>query len=506
MSSGTRAGGWRRLMPWASVLVAGPLTLLGFAPFSVPILPLAGPALLYLAVRDAPPGRAFLLGWCYALGFALPGMFWVRRLADSMNFADSGPALLVALIVIASLVAVHGLGAALFAWLRRGVFAGGGGAALLFAALWFVAEVARGQAAIGIPAWLAIGYAQIDVPLAGWAPVIGVHGVSFLAMLSVVLAVTWRRRWRGLIAAALIWSAGAGLQRVDWTADAGPAIAVALVQRGTLPRIREPADGARNLALLAGLHARAAERADLVVWAESSLGETGVSRPDAPFLAALDRDLTARGKHLLFNLIDIDSRRRTTRNALVGLGGPASRYDKRILAPFGEWLPRGAWIDPAWHALGLYYDSWLMPGDAARPLIQAGSWAVGVAICYEIAFGDPLRAALPDAAFLVTIANDSWFDGTLEPAQHLEIARMRALETRRWLLRAALSGHTAIIAPSGAIVRRLPTGSAGVLEGAIVPRTGATPYVRYGNWPLLLFCGVVLLATVINRFDRRIEE
>jgi apolipoprotein N-acyltransferase len=124
---------------------------------------------------------------------------------------------------------------------------------------------------------------------------------------------------------------------------------------------------------------------------------------------------------------------------------------------------------------------------------------VGVAICYEIAFGEPLRAALPDAAFLVTVANDSWFDGTPEPAQHLDMARMRALESGRWLLRAALSGHTAIVAPSGAIVRRLPPGRADVLEGEITPRTGATPYVRWGSGPLLLLCGAVLSIAAAHR-------
>lgn len=487
-------------MPWASALLGGLLILPGFAPFSVPVLPIAGLALLYWAVRDARPGRAFLLGWLHALAFAIPGMLWVRRLGDNMNTTGHAEAIGIALLVIAGLVALHGLAMAVFVLLRRGA---GYMAPLLFAALWFLAELLRGQPAIGIPAWLSVGYGQIDLPIAGWAPVVGVHGVSFLAVLSAALTIANRGRRYGWIAAALIWGAGFGLQQIDWTTESGPHVPVALVQRGTPQDIREPEDRERHLAQLDELHARAAHHAELVVWGESSLNDTSVSRLTAPFLAALDKDLSARGKHLLFTLTQADASREEARNTLVALGGPESQYAKRILAPFGEYLPRGRWIDPVWQALGLYYNSWLVPGDSARPLMQVGSQAVGVAICYEIAFGEPLRAALPDAAFLVTVANDSWFEGTLEPAQHLEIARMRALETGRWLLRAALSGQTAIVSPGGEVVGRLTPGIADVLEGEIVPRAGMTPYARWGDWPLLLLCGMAVALAAGQRLQRR---
>ncbi len=183
-------------------------------------------------------------------------------------------------------------------------------------------------------------------------------------------------------------------------------------------------------------------------------------------------------------------------NGLVSIGGdrPAA-YRKRHLVPFGEFLP----LKPV---LGFILDILQIPlsdfsaGDARQPLLQAGGWPLMATVCYEDAFGNEGRVGLPEAAYLVNVSNDAWFGDSIAPHQHLQMARMRALETGRYMLRATNTGVTAVIGPDGKVVKQLPQFESAVLTADIEPRSGATPYVRYGDgpvvWVLLIALGILL--------------
>ncbi|HWP94632.1 MAG TPA: nitrilase-related carbon-nitrogen hydrolase, partial [Gammaproteobacteria bacterium] len=125
-------------------------------------------------------------------------------------------------------------------------------------------------------------------------------------------------------------------------------------------------------------------------------------------------------------------------------------------------------------------------GAAKQPLLELAGWPLGVSICYEAVFGEELIADLPQAALLVNVSNDAWFGDSIGPHQHFQIARMRARETERWLLRATNTGITAAVDPSGRSVAQLPQFEAGVLRVSAEPRRGATPYVKGGNVPVVL--------------------
>ena len=135
-------------------------------------------------------------------------------------------------------------------------------------------------------------------------------------------------------------------------------------------------------------------------------------------------------------------------------------------------------------------------GTAAAPLLKVNGYAVGVSICYEDAFPEEVIQALPEAAFLVNVSNDAWFGDSLAPRQHLEIARMRALETQRYLLRATNTGISAVIGPDGAVLASLPLDKKGVVTGAIRLLEGATPFARWGNLSIVLGSMIGLLAAL----------
>ena len=138
-------------------------------------------------------------------------------------------------------------------------------------------------------------------------------------------------------------------------------------------------------------------------------------------------------------------------------------------------------------------------GEADRPLLEVAGYPAGISICYEDAFGEEVIQALPEAAFLVNASNDAWFGDSLALPQHLEIARMRARETGRYLLRATNTGISALIGPQGEILVRSPAFELHVLNGTISPMGGGTPFAWVGNWAVVSLCSILLVLVLPRR-------
>jgi apolipoprotein N-acyltransferase len=181
-------------------------------------------------------------------------------------------------------------------------------------------------------------------------------------------------------------------------------------------------------------------------------------------------------------------------NAVVSIGAsPRQTYAKDHLVPFGEFIPPGfGWILAV---LKIPLSDFTAGGTDQKPLAVAGQ-RVAVNICYEDSFGEEIIRQLPEATLLVNVSNVAWFGDSLAPAQHLRISRMRALETERPMLRATNTGVTAIIDAHGKVVARLPSFTEGVLSGKVQGRTGSTPYVRLGNYPVVLLSLIFIVAGV----------
>jgi len=183
-------------------------------------------------------------------------------------------------------------------------------------------------------------------------------------------------------------------------------------------------------------------------------------------------------------------------NSVVSLGvSPVQVYHKVHLVPFGEFTPPGfAW---AARILSIPLSDFSRGAPGQRPLAVAGE-RVAVNICYEDAFGAGIRRALPEATLLVNVSNVAWFGDSLAPAQHLQIARMRALESGRWVLRAANTGLSAAIAPDGSVRATMPQFAEGRVETEVRGHTGATPWVRGGDLPVVLLAALALALAALR--------
>ncbi len=378
----------------------------------------------------------------------------------------------------------------------------------LFPALWTLAEWLRGMIFTGFP-WLLLGYAHSDTPLAGYIPLLGVYGVSLLAaLLAGALAWAWHRRRRPvLIAAGVLLVAvnglGLGLERLPWSHPAGPPLAVALIQGNVAQDIKWlPEQRAPTLRRYLEL-TRAHWDADIVVWPETAIPAFAHQIPR--FLERLDQEARRHRTALLVGLPIREPDSPRYYNAMLALGDGEGEYRKHHLVPFGEYMP----LRPL---LGPLLDFFAIPladfsaGPARQPLVRLRGWPVAVSICYEDAFGEEMIRQLPTAALLVNASNDAWFGDSFAPHQHLQIARVRSQETRRWMLRATNTGVTALIDPHGRISARIPQFQEGVLTGTVTPMAGATPYVRWGNVPAIgLALALGLLALRVRHGRRKVK-
>ncbi|MDX1375688.1 MAG: apolipoprotein N-acyltransferase, partial [Burkholderiales bacterium] len=362
-------------------------------------------------------------------------------------------------------------------------------AALLAPAAWTLLEWMRGWMLTGFP-WLAMGYAAIDTPLAGYAPVGGVYLLSFAALACAGLVWCFARghgRAQTAVALGLIVAGGAALQTVRWTAPLGVVTHVALLQ-GNVPQALkfDPARYAGTLETYAGLAARS--RARLIVLPETALPRF-LDLVDPAYLARLEAVGRRNDGDLLVGVPLRDAAGRYT-NSVITLGAsPRQAYHKVHLVPFGEFVPPGfGWV-MRWLSLPL---SDFSRGAPDQPLIEVAGQRVAVNVCYEDVFGAEIARALPRATLLVNVSNVAWFGDSLAPAQHLQIARMRAIETGRMVLTATNTGITAAIAADGSVVGKLPQFTQGQLQLGALAYGGATPFVRLGNGLVLALAALAL--------------
>ena len=475
-----------------AAFLLGAATVLGFAPASLAALPIFTAAgLLWLWQGAATPRRAAALGFAFGMGLFLAGVSWVFVSLHRFG-AMPAPLAAIATFLFCALLALF---PALAGYLQaRVAVSTATRQLLLIPALCTLSEWLRDWVFTGFP-WLALGYSQAGSPLRGYAALTGVFGLSWLVWLCAGLLIALARvsgRGAALAGLAFVLGSGYSLERIEWTQARGAPITVSLAQ-GNIPQDLKW-DEARFAATVQ-LYQRMIQNsaAQLTV-----LPETAIPR----FLDLLDRELllalarTARG-HAGDLIIGLPVRDAPGRyyNSVLGLGtSPTQRYDKTHLVPFGEYIPPGfGWV---LSVLQIPLTDFSRGGAAQAPLALAGQ-KIAVNICYEDAFGEEIIRALPEATLLVNVSNVAWFGDSLAPHQHLQIAQLRALETGRTMLRSTNTGMTAIIDHHGNIVASLPPFTQGTLVGTAQGRSGATPYVRWGNAPVmalaLLVCGLLAL-------------
>ena len=482
----------RPTLAFATALAAGGATVFAFAPFGWWPLQIAALALLFRIANDAATPRAsFFLGWAFGSATIAAGTYW---LFVSMHDYGGMPAPMAAIAVLL-LAAALGLlyGGALWAAKRlsvrtRPVLA----LLLLMPACWMLADWLRGWIFSGFP-WLATGYAHTASPLAGFAPLVGVYGVGWLAAVlggCIAIALRPRGQRRPLIAALVLLvalpSGGIALSGLHWTTPLGQPVTVRLLQ-GNVPQDLK-FDVAQLRASLQLYRQMVTEKpADLIATPETALPMLASNLPAGYLdgLAAFGRD---SGSQLLIGL-PWSSAPGIYLNSVLGIAdGNASayRYDKHHLVPFGEFIPAGfRWfVDMMQIPLGDFGR-----GDLQQPAFRVKDQWVLPNVCYEDLFGGEIAAQLaaaadrgaPVASLLLNVSNIAWFGDTIAPPQHLQISQMRSLETGRPMLRSTNTGMTAVVDERGRVAASLAPFTRGTLEARVQGMQGLTPYVRLGD-------------------------
>jgi apolipoprotein N-acyltransferase len=485
-----------------ALAVVGALHSVPFVHTSAWWLQIACVAALAWRLNSAGPARAAWLGWAFGTAWLVAGVWWLYISMHRYGGLAAPLAALAVLLLCAALATYLGVAMALYARWRSGR---PGGDALLFAALWLAAELARGVLFTGFP-WVAAGYAHADGPLAVLAPWVGVYGIGFAAALlaSLLAAVPHGGRAAGLavVAATAALGVGATAGPREFSRPAGT-IEVTLLQTNVPQNVKfDPEHLPQTLARLARELADA--RGTLVVAPETAvpLLPWQLAQLDPAYWSALVERFAAGDRALLVGVPLGDFSRGYT-NSVVGLSaGPPYRYDKHHLVPFGEFIPRGfRWFTDLMNIPLGDFDR----GRPDPPSFGVAGQRVAPNICYEDLFGEELARRFADPATAPTVfanvSNIGWFGDTIADDQHLNISRLRALEFQRPMLRATNTGVTAVIDHRGRVTHRLEPFTRGVLDASVEGRDGLTPYARWaartGLWPLAALSAVVVAGAAL---------
>jgi len=480
--------GWRGHLLAA---VAGALVTLSLAPFELWPLGVASAALLAWLLSGLTPAQAARRGWFYGFGLFGVGSSWVYVSIHVYGYAPVPLALLLTLLWSVSL----GLLGSIFAYLySRWVRDYPAGNYLGFAAVFVLCEWLRNWLLTGFP-WLYLGYAHIDTPLAGWAPIGGVFSLSFIVALSgaVIATALMQRRLmvRPLLAVAALWLLGAVLNTVDWVSpvDRAP-VKVAMVQANIAQEIKWNRDQYRStLALYQQTSEPLWSQYDIVVWPEAAI--PAYYQQAKGFLDQMGQKAAQHNTSLITGIPYLypatDTQPRRYHNSIMAFGAGSGTYHKQRLVPFGEFIP----LEDLLRGLIQFFDMPMSAFSAGQPgqaAIKAGDLTLAPFICYEIVYPELVTEWLPQADLLITISNDAWFGSSFGPLQHLQMAQMRALESGRYLLRATGSGVSAIVDQRGRIIKRGQQFTREVITGEARIYQGSTPFARLGSWPMLLLC------------------
>jgi apolipoprotein N-acyltransferase len=475
-----------RVRDCAVALVAGAALNCAFAPLNLWPLAYLCPAILMWLWEGSTPRHAAWTGLFFNVGTFALGTWWMYIGVHVF----SGAPVWMALGLVVGLTGIMALYHAALGYLTiRWLPASGAWRWLVgLPGLWLVIEWLRGWFCSGFP-WLSLGYTQTDTWLSGFAPVVGVYGISGLLLVGAgALMALLRGKGAIRVTAAIVllapWPVGWLLQRVNWTRPSGPPISVAVLQGDVPEDLKWQAD---NVEPTRTLYTRLNEQvlgASLIVWPEAAIPQ--LANEVTAYLKQLYSRAGQHGSDIVMGILRADDNDDYHNSILVlPRDGEPSFYDKHHLVPFAEFFPVPPFIRSWLRLMNLPYSDFT-PGSSEQPSVAAAGTRLALGICYEDAYGSYDLVAVRTSGLLVNVTNDAWFGHSWARFQHFQLGRMRALEAQRPLIRAANDGISAIVGPRGEILAQAQPFTPTVLKGTVQPRTGLSPFIRVGNWPIVV--------------------
>lgn len=500
----------RRYVGSIASLVAGMLLALSFAPFGWWPLAVLMPAVLIWLWQGATPRRAAVLGFWFNAGTFSAGTYWLYIAIKTIGHAPLPLALFLMLGFVVILGAYH----ALLGWVVAKYLHERGALRWLIGipGAWLSIEWLRSWFLSGF-GWLALGYAHTDNWLGALAPVVGQFGLGLLTLLlagGLVAALLGDKRIRMVVAALylVIWGAAFAVRGIEWTDTYSRPISVAVVQ-GAIPQDEKWIG--ENLDAILELYktrTREAHGAALIVWPESAIPD--LANNHIEYYRDVYSEASAKGSSLVMGTLRAEVNAQTGEeeffNSVLAMDRSTPGvgwHDKYHLVPFTEFVPVPGFVRQWLRLMTLPYSDFNR-GPANPPPLEAAGQRIAAGVCYEDAYGSTQLPALRTATMLVNVTNDAWFGRSPARYQHLQISRMRAMESGRPMVRAANDGVSAVIGHRGEIVAMAPEYEANVLRAELQPRIGLTPYAHTGNWPAICLALVFVLGGAYLR--RRPEK
>jgi apolipoprotein N-acyltransferase len=476
--------------------IAGLLFTLGFAPFDYSCLTLVALVFLFAGCQDISANRAALRGYLFGLGAFGSGVSWVYISVHDFGGANVlSASLMTAIFVLfwATFPALTSYISAKIISLNKGL-----NKTLLIPVIWILIEYFRGYWLLNGFPWLQIAYSQLETPLAGYIPIIGVYGTGFIVALTaaIVVEIIHRKRINLIMALVILWSVGGLLRNQTWTQEIGQPLRVSMVQGNIAQDQKWKPEN--KVATLLKYKKMTEEHWDsnVIIWPETAI-PAFLDQVQDNFLRPLKNEARLHNTDLIISVPVQEIAPIKNFNAVVALGKDQGMYRKSHLLPFGEYQPLQPLSGLVLNLINIRLGDFT-PGAANQPLLRAGGYPFITMICYEDAFGELSTRGLPEAAYLVNVTNDGWFGDSIEPHQHLQMARMRAMETGRFLLRSTNTGMTAIVSPKGEIIKLAPSFQETVLTGMISPMGGMTPYAKVGDTPVIGLIVILLVGFILK--------
>lgn len=496
-------------------LIAGGVFALGFAPFEWRVCAWLSLAVLFVALTPLKQGvhltgkRALWRGFLWGVGAYSAGVHWVFN-----SIHDFGGASVTASVVFTvALVLYMALYPALCAWGLRWLAQRTSHAlvwALAFALLWPVTEWLRAWVLTGFP-WLMFGFALVDTPFAGFMPFVGSLGASAIAVLCVALSAlvvfhATMPRVLALLCVMATFGVGQVLvygqsryienhhtQRID----------VAAVQ-GNIPQNVKMNPKKLGVSLTAYDELTAQTLgADMIVWPETAIPTFITNVPD--YVQRMAEQVRTANSALVLGAFIPASNRTDYHNGIWVINREdVQAYKKHQLVPFGEYMPL-RWAMQVFEQFVDIPRVDMIPGDIPDAPVNVAGIPTAPHICYETAYPDVIRPPVQAGAqLLINISNDAWFGKLIAPHQHLEMARVRAIEFAKPMVRATNTGISALINASGEVVQSSAQEVPAVVRDTLTLNNAITPFTRIGQWCIgwVLLGALLLLCFVCKRFDR----
>ena len=481
-------------------LFAGCLLPLSFAPFHFPGLAILGVALLFAELLHTKTWfESMLTGFVFGAGYMGFGVSWVYVSIHLYGHLSPVLSLIITCVFIMYLACFFALLAGLFYILKtkaRSIFMQG----LIFAAVWCLSEWLRGCCFSGFP-WLLLGFGQIDTPLGYALPLVGIYGVGFwLALIACVLVVATHGKrlsvpWIVIFIAMIM--APYGLRWISWTRPVDAPLSVGVIQANL--SMRDKWDEALFWHLLEYYQ----QRIDTLLskHAVIVMPESAIPVP-ASYLKDWFDELHVRAvkanSTILLGIPQPTSQEETYfYNTIASLGLGFGSYAKQHLVPFGEYTPKPFQKLMQWLNI---QETAMKSGAADQSPMIVQHHPIAALICYELAYPELLRQQLPEARWIVSISDDGWFGHSLAMYQQVQMAQALAKQTGRYHIIANNDGLSSIIDHHGTITKSLPAFTSSTLEGHVVPRSGRTPWVIWGDMPIF---ALSLLIALIALFSKR---